>query len=95
MTDLMTAPPAPSAAPDTRPVVGDREGKSMLLREALARSRQREAEEAARRYRLVRSVRAANRGLRPRQSLLAVLFRRTARTRAAAARRAAFTRVAS
>ena len=82
MTQLMTAP-TPHA---TRPVARDREGTPMLLHEALARSRQREAEEAARRYRLVRRA-TAQRG----RSLgfLGALFRRTARTRAAAARRAA------
>lgn len=87
MTALMTLPMDPPASYDTRPVVRDREGMPMLLHEALARSRQREAEEAARRYRLVRAAVAA----RPRRSVLGALFRRTARTRAAAARRAACT----
>ncbi|MGH3565859.1 MAG: hypothetical protein ACRDRH_07460 [Pseudonocardia sp.] len=46
---------------DPRPEVRDREGMPMLLHEALARSRQREAEEAARRYRLARSFLAGRR----------------------------------
>lgn len=82
MTSLMTAP----TALDTRPVARDREGTPMLLHEALARSRQREAEEAARRYRLVRSV-TAQRGRS--FGFLRALFRRDARARAAAARLAA------
>lgn len=81
---LLTAPAAPR--PIEAPVT---EGTSMLLHEALARSRQREAEEAARRYRLVRQARLAARRHRP-GLLRAVLtpFRRCARLRAAAVRRA-------
>ena len=82
MTRLMNAPMPPA----TRPAARDREAMSMLLHEALARSRQREAEEAARRYRLVRSA-TAQRGRS--FELLGALFRRSARARAAAARRAA------
>jgi hypothetical protein len=52
MTDLM-----PTAL-RARETVRDREGMLMLIHEALARSRQREAEEAARQYRLVRSLTA-------------------------------------
>jgi len=90
MTDLMTVPLMTAlAASDTRPGVRAREAMLMLLHEVLARSRQREAEEAARRYRLVRDTTVANRT--PRRRLLAAMFRRTARTRAAAARRGACT----
>jgi len=46
---------------DPRPLVRSREEMPMLLYEALARSRQREAEEAARRYRLARSLVAGRR----------------------------------
>lgn len=88
MTVLMSAPHGMS---DTRPVVRDRKGTSMLLHEALARSRQQEAEEAARRYRLVRSVSAANR--QARRTLLGAVLHRVTRSRAAAARRAAYARV--
>jgi hypothetical protein len=75
-----------------RPATRVGEGMPMLLHEALARSRQQEAEEAARRYRLVRAAQRA-RGVRCRRLLavLAVPFRRSARARAAAARRAAYT----
>ena len=43
MTDLV-----PQASRRTRPVTRDREGTQMLIHEALARSRQQEAREAAR-----------------------------------------------
>jgi hypothetical protein len=57
MTDLTTL-----ASPATpRPVVRDREGTAMLLHEALARSRQQEAEEAARQYALARRFTAGRR----------------------------------
>jgi hypothetical protein len=45
--------------PPTRPV--QNEGTAMLLHEALARSRMREAEQAAREYALVRSLTAGRR----------------------------------
>ncbi|MGE3288658.1 MAG: hypothetical protein AB7J32_21510 [Pseudonocardia sp.] len=86
MTDLATMPHP--AIP--RPVTRAREDTSMLLHEALARSRSQEAQEAARRYRLARAARQAAAADRP--VLLRVLLvplRRTARARAAAARRAA------
>jgi hypothetical protein len=57
MTDFM--PPAAPALP--RPVVLHREGTEMLLHEALARSRQREAEQAARDYALARRFTAGRR----------------------------------
>jgi hypothetical protein len=62
MTYLMPVetPVAPSLA-DPNPVVRDREGTLMLLHEALARSRQQEAEQAAREHALVRSVTAGRR----------------------------------
>jgi putative heme iron utilization protein len=46
----------PTAQP--RPAVRDREGTVMLLHEALARSRQREAEQAAREHALARHLSA-------------------------------------
>jgi hypothetical protein len=58
MTYLMTAPPMPAPV-SAQPV--DREGTTMLLHEALARSRQKEAEQAAREYALARSVTAGRR----------------------------------
>jgi hypothetical protein len=57
MTDFM--PPAAPTLP--RPVVLHREGTEMLLHEALARSRQREAEQAAREYVLARQFTAGRR----------------------------------
>ena len=57
MTDFM--PPAAPTLP--RPVVLHREGTEMLLHEALARSRQREAEQAARDYALARRLTAGRR----------------------------------
>jgi len=45
--------------PPTRPV--QNEGTAMLLHEALARSRMREAEQAAREYALVRALTAGRR----------------------------------
>jgi hypothetical protein len=71
---------------DPRPAVRTRrrldrwiEEMPMLLYEALARSRQREAEEAARRYRLARSLVAGRRWAR----LAAFASRRADRARAA------------
>jgi hypothetical protein len=64
---------------DPHPTARIREDMSMLLYEALARSRQREAEEAARRYRLARSLVAGRRWTR----LAAFASRRAARARAA------------
>jgi hypothetical protein len=55
LTDFTLAIPMPP----TRPV--QNEGTAMLLHEALARSRMREAEEAAREYALVRSLTAGRR----------------------------------
>ena len=49
----------PHAAPPTRPVPN--EGTAMLLHEALARSRMREAEQAAREYALARALTAGRR----------------------------------
>ncbi len=56
MTDLMTAPTSTTTA---RPVRD--EGTVMLLHEALARSRMREAEQAAREHALVRALVAGRR----------------------------------
>jgi hypothetical protein len=64
---------------DPHPAVRTREENPMLLYEALARSRQREAEEAARSYRLARSVVAGRRWAR----LAAFASRRAARARRA------------
>lgn len=70
--------PAPQTAP--RPTVRNRKDTTMLLEEALARSRQREAEEEARRYRLARHLTAGRRW-----ALLAgFAARRAARARSAA-----------
>ncbi len=55
MTNLMIETPLPP----TRPV--QNEGTAMLLHEALARSRMREAEQAAREYALVRALTAGRR----------------------------------
>jgi hypothetical protein len=57
VTDFMplTSPALP------RPVVLHREGTEMLLHEALARSRQRDAEQAAREYVLARRFTAGRR----------------------------------
>ncbi len=57
MTDFI---PAPTFAP-VIVTPADREGTTMLLHEALARSRQREAEQAAREYALARSLNAGHR----------------------------------
>lgn len=84
MTYLMPVetPVAPStAAPN--PVVRDREGTLMLLHEALARSRQQEAEQAARDHALVRSVTAGRRWER----LARFASRRAEQARAATAAR--------
>jgi len=76
MTDFMplTAPAQP------RSMVLHREGTEMLLHEALARSRQREAEEAARHYALARRFTAG----RQWASLAGFAARRAARARAGA-----------
>ena len=66
----------------TRPVVRDREGTAMLLHEALARSRMREAEQAAREYALVRALTAGRRW-----RMLARYAQRRAAKAAAAAER--------
>ncbi|MHA6796481.1 hypothetical protein ACVGVM_23665 [Pseudonocardia bannensis] len=58
MTDVSTFQLALS---DARPADRDREGTAMLLHEALARSRQQEAEAAARRHRLARQLSAGRR----------------------------------
>jgi hypothetical protein len=64
----------------TRPIVRDREGTQMLLHEALARSRQQEAVEAARQHALARQFVAGRRWAR----LAGFAARRAARARAAA-----------
>jgi hypothetical protein len=69
--------------PPTRPV--QNEGTAMLLHEALARSRMREAEQAAREYALVRALTAGRRW----QMLARYAQRRAEAKAAAAARRAA------
>jgi len=67
--------------PPTRPV--QNEGTAMLLHEALARSRMREAEQAAREYALVRALTAGRRW----QMLARYAQRRALRKSAAAAER--------
>lgn len=62
MTYLVSAPKTASA--QSNPTVRDREGTLMLLHEALARSRQQEAEQAARDHALARSVTAGRRWAR-------------------------------
>jgi len=64
--------------PPTRPV--QNEGTAMLLHEALARSRMREAEQAAREYALVRALTAGQRW-----RMLARYANRRAAAKAAAA----------
>jgi hypothetical protein len=64
--------------PPTRPV--QNEGTAMLLHEALARSRMREAEQAAREYALVRALTAGRRW-----RMLARYANRRAAAKAAAA----------
>lgn len=59
MTDLEPVPTSVPAPPN--PTARDREGTLMLLHEALARSRQHEAEQAARDHALARSVTAGRR----------------------------------
>lgn len=76
MTNL-TLVPTPSP---TRPV--QNEGTAMLLHEALARSRMREAEQAAREYALVRALTAGRRW-----RMLARYAQRRAAKAAAAAER--------
>ena len=84
MIDLMPQTvPAPR-----RPIVRDREGTKMLLHEALARSRQQEAMEAARQHALARQFVAGRRWGR----LAGFAARRAARARAVAGA-AAFTAV--
>jgi hypothetical protein len=76
---MIDVTPQIESAP-VRPVVRDREGTNMLLHEALARSRQQEAMEAARQHALVRQFVAGRRW-----ALLAGFAeRRAARARAAA-----------
>lgn len=65
---------------DPRPAASDHEGFTMLLYEALARSRQRDAEEEARRHRLARQVAAGRRWA----WIAAFAARRAARARARA-----------
>ena len=79
MTNLVIATPLPP----TRPV--QNEGTVMLLHEALARSRMREAEQAAREYALVRAFTAGRRW----QMLARYAQRRAEAKAAAAARRVA------
>lgn len=76
MTDLM--PPAAPAFP--RPMILHREGTEMLLHEALARARQREAQQAAREYALARRFTAGRRWA----SLAGFAARRAELARAAA-----------
>jgi len=77
--------------PCARPATGGtQKGTAMLLHEVLARSRQREAEEAARQWRLARAALARRR----RRRVLAVLaapLRRETRRWAAQLRRSAGT----
>lgn len=75
MTDLMTAAPITA----TQPV--QHEGTVMLIHEALARSRMHEAEQAARKHALARSITAGRRW--------SMLARYAERRAAAAAERAA------
>ncbi len=74
----MTNPQSYLAAP--RPIVRDREGTAMLLHEALARSRQQDAMEAARRYAVARPLAAGRTWSR----LARFAARRAASARAAA-----------
>ena len=74
MTTLTLVTPPPP----TRPV--QNEGTAMLLHEALARSRMREAEQAAREYALVRALTAGRRW-----PMLARYAQRRAAVKAAAA----------
>jgi hypothetical protein len=77
MTDFNPPPAAPT---QPRSMVLHREGTQMLLHEALARSRQREAEEAARDYALARRFTAGRRWA----SLAGFAARRATRARASA-----------
>ena len=79
MTNLTLVP---TSSP-TRPV--QNEGTAMLLHEALARSRMREAEQAAREYALVRALTAGRRW----RMLARYAQRRAAEAAAAAERRVA------
>ena len=63
MTDVYPFPIDRTIDIDQRPVL-HREGNAMLIHEALARSRRQEAEEQARRHRLVRSLAAGRRWAR-------------------------------
>ena len=74
----MITVPSDLAVP--RPAVRDREGTAMLLHEALARSRQQEAMQAAQRYALARPLAAG----RTWAVLARFAARRAARARAAA-----------
>ena len=78
----MTHFTTPQTAALTRPDVRDREGTAMLLHEALARSRQQEAEQAAREYALARHLTAG----RLWDRLAGFAARRAARARAGAGR---------
>lgn len=79
MTVRMTPDTVPSSTPaHPRPVVNDREGIAMLLHEVLARSRMREAEQAAREHALARSLTAGRRWA----MLAGFAARRAARARA-------------
>jgi putative heme iron utilization protein len=74
-TDLVTP-----AAPSPRPAVRNRVGVEMLMHEALARSRQQEAEQSAREHAVARMV-TAGRGW---DLLARFAARRAARARTAA-----------
>ncbi|AEA23368.1 hypothetical protein ACFQ34_05430 [Pseudonocardia benzenivorans] len=66
MNDLnpAVAVDTPDIVTDGRRPAGISEGAQMLIHEAMARSRRQEAEEQARRHRLVRSVAAGRRWAR-------------------------------
>jgi hypothetical protein len=81
----MTDHTSPHTTALTRPVERDREGTSMLLHEALARSRHQEALDAARQHALVRHVTAGRRWA----ALAGWAARRAERARAAAVVRTA------
>jgi hypothetical protein len=84
MTLLKTAQaPVAQSPADPNPAVRDREGTLMLLHEALARSRQQEAEQAARDHALARSVTAGQRWARLARFAARQAERARARTHAA------------
>lgn len=86
MTYLVPAEtPVAQSPADPNPAVRDREGTLMLLHEALARSRQHEAEQAARDHALARSVTAGRLWAR----LARFASRRAERARAGTAARSA------